>query len=475
VDVLVVGAGTAGMPCAIEAVRAGARVAVIEQADQVGGALHVSAAQMSGAGARRQRERGIADDGRAHFEDVQRISRGTCNAALAEMATQLGGSTIDWLEDAGFDFDPATPAILHFHEAYRTARTFWGRNGGRSVLQAVVPLFEAAMREPKAVLRLGTVAQQLRQTPEGEVVGVVARSADGSTLDIHARHVVLATGGYGANAALFARWTGGRELYSAALPGATGLGIELGLQAGGVLRGGEHYLPTFAGIPSVSGGRRILWDQLPSLTPQVRPPWELFVAGDGHRFVREDVDSVDARERALNALPDAAFWAVFDERIWCQAPPLLPGWTEEALAAAWREHANFVRADSLADLARLIGADAQALAATVQTYNEALVSGRPDPLGREHRPLPIAQAPFRAIRMHGMVLKTPAGLAVNQDLQVTDAGGRAIPGLYCIGEAMGGAMLSGNAFVGGMSVTPALGFGRWLGARLGALCVKETV
>ena len=473
-DLVIVGAGTAGMPCAIEAVKAGARVAVLEQADKVGGALHVSAAQMSGAGARRQRERGIADDGRAHFDDVMRISKGTCHPALAEFATRIGGSTIDWLDDAGFDFDPATPAILHFHEAYRTARTYWGRDGGRSVLKAVVPLFEAAMRQPHATLHLRTEVEALLQAPDGAITGVVAR-ADGKTLEIRARHVVLATGGYGANAARFARWTGGRELYSAALPGATGLGIELGLGAGGVLRGGEHFLPTFAGIPSESGGRQVLWAQLPSLTPQVRPPWELYVAADGRRFVREDVDSVDARERALNALPDAAFWAVFDDRIWREAPPLLPGWTEDALEAAWRNHANFVIADTVEELARRIGADAGVLTRTVSEYNDALAHGRPDPLGRESRPLPVVVAPYRAIRMHGMVLKTPAGLAVNNDLQVIDAEGRAIPGLYCIGEAMGGATLSGNAFVGGMSVTPALGFGRWLGARLGARADTEAV
>jgi fumarate reductase flavoprotein subunit len=466
-DLVIVGAGTAGMPCAIEAVKAGARVAVLEQADRVGGALHVSAAQMSGAGARRQRERGIADDGHAHFDDVMRISKGTCHPALAEFATRIGGSTIDWLDDAGFDFDPATPAILHFHEAYRTARTYWGRDGGRSVLKAVVPLFEAAMRQPNATLHLRTEVEALLQASDGTITGVVAR-ADGKTLEIHARHVVLATGGYGANASRFARWTGGRELFSAALPGATGLGIELGLGAGWVLRGGEHFLPTFAGIPSESGGRQVLWGQLPSLTPQVRPPWELYVAADGRRFVREDVDSVDARERALNALPDAAFWAVFDDRIWREAPPLLPGWTEDALEAAWRNHANFVIADTVEELAHRIGAGAGVLARTINEYNDALAHGRPDPLGRESRPLPVDVAPYRAIRMHGMVLKTPAGLAVNNDLQVIDAEGRAIPGLYCIGEAMGGATLSGNAFVGGMSVTPALGFGRWLGARLGA-------
>lgn len=466
VDVAIVGAGTAGMPCAIEAVRAGAKVAVIEQAERIGGALHVSAAQMSGAGAKRQKSRGIADDWRTHLDDVLRISRGTCQADLVELATQLGGSTIDWLEEAGFEFDPVTPAILHFHEAYRTARTFWGVAGGRSVLKVVKPLFDSAMAQPNATLLLNSEVVALRQAKDGAVTGIVVRGKDGAEQTITAKHVVLATGGYGGNAERFARWTGGRKLHTAALPTATGAGIELGLAAGGVLRGGEHYLPTFAGIPAQSGGHQILWDQLPSLTPQVRAPWEVFVTSQGKRFVREDVDSVDARERALNALPDALFWAVFDARIWREAPPLLPGWKADELAAAWQSHENFVIAPTLDDLAKRIGCDAATLNATIAGYNDALRSGKPDPLGRESRPLPIAEAPFRAIRMHGMVLKTPSGLTVDRALRVVRADGSPIPGLYAIGEALGGATLSGNAFVGGMSVTPALGFGRWLGAKL---------
>jgi fumarate reductase flavoprotein subunit len=64
-------------------------------------------------------------------------------------------------------------------------------------------------------------------------------------------------------------------------------------------------------------------------------------------------------------------------------------------------------------------------------------------------------------------------LAVDLDLRVVTSDGSPIPGLYAIGEALGGATLSGNAFVGGMSVTPALGFGRWLGARLAGRDLME--
>lgn len=473
-DVAIVGAGTAGMPAAIEAVAAGARVLVIEQSERVGGTLHVSAGQMSGAGSALQRARGIVDSAEEHTEDAMRISRGTGNRPLVAQAAALGGETIDWLMAHGFDMDPVCPAILHFHEAYRTARTYWGRDGGRSVLKVVAPLFEAAMRQPNAALRLNTEAAALQLDDTGAVTGLRVRDrASGAEQDIAAGTVVLATGGYAANPALFARWTGDFALFTPALSTATGHGILMAEDIGAQVQGGEHFIPTFAGIeewPGVPG--RVLWDHLPALTPQSRPPWEIFVGPDGRRFVREDIDSVDARERALMQLPNLTFWTVFDATVQRDAPPLLPGWRAEELAEAWASHPSFAQADTLAALAARAGIDPSGLAATVADYNAALHSGAPDALGRAHRPCPIAAPPFRAIRMHGIVLKTPAGLAVDAEFRVLRGPGQPITNLFAIGEAMGGATLSGNSFVGGMSVTPALSFGRLLGRRLGQMYGK---
>jgi fumarate reductase flavoprotein subunit len=70
--------------------------------------------------------------------------------------------------------------------------------------------------------------------------------------------------------------------------------------------------------------------------------------------------------------------------------------------------------------------------------------------------------------MHGMVLKTPAGIRVNDRMEACRPDGRTIPGLYAVGEAIGGSTLSGKGFVSGMSVTPALTLGRWLGRTVGA-------
>jgi fumarate reductase flavoprotein subunit len=330
-----------------------------------------------------------------------------------------------------------------------------------------LPLLDAAMARPNATLLLRTEAECLLRDASGAVNGLRLRHREtGASSELYARHVVLASGGYAGNPELFARLTDGAPLYTPALSIASGSGIEMAEAIGARIRGGEHFIPTFAGIEEAEGKGRVLWDHLPSLTPQVRQPCELYVGPDGRRFVREDIDSVDARERALMRLPGLTFWVIFDDRILRDSPPLLPGWRAEELAEAWASSPSFAIADTVDELGRRAGIDAVGLAASLAEYNAALSEGVADPLGRVHRPCAIAP-PYRAIRMHGIVLKTPAGLAVNTDLNVLDRNGAPISGLYAVGEAIGGATLSGNSFVGGMSVTPALSFGRWIGRELG--------
>ena len=98
---------------------------------------------------------------------------------------------------------------------------------------------------------------------------------------MNAKAVVLASGGYGANAALFARLTNGRPLVTAAMPTSTGSGLEMAEDIGAEIVGAELFLPTYAGVVSEPDGSRIVWRQMPSLTPQVRQPWELHLAPDG--------------------------------------------------------------------------------------------------------------------------------------------------------------------------------------------------
>ncbi|MGR3742607.1 MAG: FAD-dependent oxidoreductase [Pseudooceanicola nanhaiensis] len=466
-DLIIVGAGTAGMPCAIEAVATGARVLVVEQSDRIGGTLHVSLGQLSGAGTALQTQHGIKDDAEAHLADILRINGGTAREDLLRLTLPRQGATIDWLMELGFDMDPACPAILHLHEAYTVARTYWGVDGGLSVLKAIRPLFEQAIAQPNAELRLNSTVHRLL-SEGGRVTGVELEGGE----QVTATAVILSTGGYGGNAGMFERLND-RPLVTAALDTSTGAGITMGQEVGARLAGAEKYLPTYAGIPAEAGGRHVVWRQMPALTPQQRQPWELHLTREGRRFVREDHPSVDAREHALRDLPDLAFWCVFDDAVLAKAPALLPGWTEDELAEAWSARPDFVTADTVDDLARETGMDPAHLSESLAAYARACDGSAPDPTGRDHCPHPIGSAPLRAILMHGIVLKTPGGLDVTDKLEVRGDQGP-IPGLYAVGEAIGGAALSGQGFVSGMSVTPALTLGRWLGRELGKTLTERT-
>jgi fumarate reductase flavoprotein subunit len=248
-------------------------------------------------------------------------------------------------------------------------------------------------------------------------------------------------------------------------PTSTGTGLLAALDLGATTRGGALFLPTYGGVllPD-SPSRTVPLDDYPQLTPQSRLPWEIHVNERGERFVAEDTDSVDVRERALLDQPGLRFWVVYDDAVRQKAPALFPSWAEEDLSEAFATHPSFATSDTLEELAGLAGIDPAGLVRSIEEYNAAVASGV-DPLGRVHLPLPIERAPYYAVRNHGSTLKSPAGLVVDEDLRVIGGSGPVV-NLYAAGEVLGGSTLSGKSFVSGMSVTPALSFGRLIGRRV---------
>lgn len=284
-DVVIVGAGAAGLACALEAARGGARVLVVEKDHRLGGALHLSGGHLSAAGTTRQRARGITDSVQAHREDVVRISRGTARMDLVDVVTEHAPSTLTWLERGGFACAPETPRIVYGHEPYGTARTVYGVDGGLSIL-AVLEAELAAVREVHE-LEVWTDAPvtELLTDSDGRVVGVEAQHG-GAEVRAHARHVVLATGGYGAAPELFEELEGS-TLVSAATRTATGDGLYLGRAVGAGVQGRGTHLPTFGGLPDPVTPGRASWEERQLLTAE-RAPWEIYVDRAGRRWVAED-------------------------------------------------------------------------------------------------------------------------------------------------------------------------------------------
>jgi fumarate reductase flavoprotein subunit len=464
-DIIVIGAGAAGMPAAIFAAQTGARVLAVEAADRIGGTFHLSSGQMSAAGTRIQAAKGIHDTPELHYQDIMRISRNTANPAIVRLAVENAADTLHWLLDHGFEPLPEHP-IIHFgHEPYTIPRTYWGKDEGRSVLNVIAPLFDRAVASGGVTLWLNAKLISLETDASGAVTGAVIRR-DGNDVTVDGDAVILAAGGYSANPALFPELSAGKPLYGGGYPFSQGEGLIAAQGVGARIINDDKFLPTFAGIedPDAVGG--VLFGT--QTYPQFRQPWEIYVDREGRRFVREDEPSVDARERALLKLPDMSFWVIYDEAVKRSAPPLFTKLPPEVAETRFGAHPGYCKADSIAELATLIAADAEILQQTVANYNAAAIAGAPDPLGREHRPLPISEAPFYAVRHVGWSIVGFAGLAVDAALRVIRADGQPIPNLYAAGEMLGLGATSGNSFVGGMSVTPAMTFGRLLGARLGS-------
>lgn len=418
---------------------------------------------MSAGGTARQRARGVGDSPDAHWQDLVRISGGTHRADLTRRAVDLAPATIDWLEHAGFAFADDCPRIVYGHEPYSVARTYYGVDEARSLLALLVPMIESYAARGSIDLRLDTTATRLH-VADGMVAGVVVDGSDGERT-IHARAVVLATGGFGADGALFTEIEQ-RPLVSAAAETSTGDGLRMACAVGAGVMGRGQYLPTFGGLPHPDRDDRAQWTDRPLLVASERTPWEIYVGRHGRRFVAEDEPSMDVKERRLADLPDLTFFQVFDDRAVTESPNIVVGWSGDRLRRNANRRRGIVAASTIEALAAGAGIDAGALADTVARYNRD-VAARHDPeFGRQALPAPITEPPFYALENHGITLVTFAGVDVDGDLRVRREDGGVIPNLYAVGEVLGAGAFMGNSFCGGMAVGPAVTLGRWLGAAL---------
>lgn len=463
-DLIVVGAGTAGLPAAIFSAQRGARVLLIDAASRVGGTLLIATGQMSAAGTRVQQEKGIEDTPQLHYEDVMRISNNTADPALVSLAVDNAAATFDWLMDNGFDLLPEHPVAGRAHEPYSERRYYWGVAFGLSILSVLERTLQPGIEKNLIKVSLENRVTELTRDRSGAVVGVVTEDNLGEIENHRGRNVLLACGGYASNPGLFQELCGHRDYGDTSYEFAQGDGIGLGTRAGGYLRGRENYLCNFGAI--------LVNDEFPARVsarfishPQQRAPWEIYVNANGQRFIREDVPSVDAREHALLQQPDLRYWIVFDQTILDTAPVGVRGWSREELRIAFDRHPMFYQGSTVEALAERCGLPAVALQGTIETYNQG-VAASDDLLGRKHLPSSISNGPFYAIRVQGYSTTSSVGVAVDEQLRVIREDGGVIPNLYAAGELLGAGQLMGQAFCGGMMITPAVTFGRLLGQRI---------
>jgi succinate dehydrogenase/fumarate reductase flavoprotein subunit len=488
-NLIIIGAGSAGMPCAIRAAERGLKVLVIEKDNRVGGTLHLTAGHLSAANTTRQREKGIPDTVENHYEDIVRISHNTMDAVIAKKAVELAPNTINWLQELGYVFHDLTPIIIHGHEPYNVARTYFGKDdyaakdiigSGKMVLKTLLPIWDKYVAEGKIEILLNHSFESLNREEDIVTSIKVKNCLTNSlfTLDCTSSKLVITTGGYAANATFYNDvmnpYEGNpnihfpKRLLSTANEFSQGEGTKALMKVGATFYGAEKHISTLGGIEmEPNSGRASFWDAWARVSnSKDRTPREIYINENGERFMNEHDLTVDERERIVLQQPNQRFYVVFDEASLQAGPCVVVQWNADNFKEEAAKEKCCWQANSLEELSKKINVPYQNLEKNVLLFNKSIDENCDTQFGRtvlEHK---VATAPFYALLVYAYSLISFGGIKVNEYLQVLCDDGTTIKNCYAAGEILGAAATSGNAFCGGMLLTPAISFGKWLGETL---------
>ncbi len=469
-DILIIGAGTAGMACAITAAQHGAKVGVIEKSDHIGGALHWSGGHMSAAGNRWQRSKGIEDSIEKHYQDIIRINNKSGNLDLIRLAVEEAPKTIDWLDDLGFEFAPECPRIIYGHVPYDTARTQYGKEKALSIYKVIKPLWDEQVANGNIDCFLEHTFLDLEKE-HGRFSKVIVNT-EGEEKRFSGKNIVLTTGGYGSNPQFFNQKHPGVPLVSSTYPTATADGHIITEKLGGAFKYASYHLPSLGGVELEPGRANFNEAWAMVLTSVYREPREIYVNSEAKRFMDEGEVNADTREREVLKQKDWKFWLIFDETALLERGengrenPIMIGWDTERMKAEALNEKYMWTANSIEMLAQKTGLPFEQLQSTIHDFNQKVDQEKDEDFDRAYLKNKIKDAPYYAILVHASVLVTFGGINANKDLQLLDKDGSVMPGLYGAGEFLGLGATSGSAFCSGMAITPALSFGRILGRRL---------
>lgn len=442
-DVIVVGAGGAGMAAATTAAQRGARVLLVEAGDRAGGSTALSGGVFYAAGTSLQRAAGIEDDPEAMFRYYMNVNQHKLEPSLVRRLCHDAAPTFEWLVSLGVRFPLEN---LYCSGVDRIRRGHRAEGHGAEIAAAL----EGSLSGRSVDVALGTRVRDLR-VEQGRVTGI---KVGGDA--VRAGAVVIATGGFGNNPRLLA------ELYpSAARQGdlawyigtdhARGDGLEMARAAGADLTMPDR------GLLLLTPG--FVRDLEPYL-----PPWLVHVNHEGRRFIDESTEYSVLAEVLMGQTAGECF-AIFDEatRAAARAVPA-PNWSADRLTH-FAETGRLAKADTLEGLAERLGIRAATLATTAQATTQAARDGA-DPLF--FKPAghlrPIATPPFYGARIRpAVVCWTGTGVRIDREARALGPDDRPIAGLFAAGETTGG--MFGPCYAGGgASIGNAIVFGRVAGA-----------
>ena len=492
-DVVIVGAGGAGLAAAVRSLEEGQSVVILEKYPQIGGNTSRAGGPMNAAEPAWQDKfkalpgeketltelaatpiEKIDPEYQADFKQLQAqikeyLASGANNlfdsTLLHEIQTYLGGKRTDlkgneihgkyplvhelvtnaldsvkWLSNLGVKFDN--------EDVTEPVGGLW-RRGHKPVEPmgyAYIHVLGDWVKDHGAKLLTETQAEHLI-VENGEVKGVIAHRKDGSTVTVHAKAVILTAGGFGANTKMVQKYNTywqeiADDIATTNSPAITGDGIKLGLEAGADLfgMGFIQLMP----VSDPETGELFTGLQTP-------PANFIMVNQKGKRFVNEFAERDTLAKAAI--ANGSLFYLIADDKI----KETAYNTTQESIDAQV-EAGTLYKADTLEDLAKQIGMEPAVLVKTIQDYNAYVEQGEDPEFHKNVLGLKCEVAPFYATPRKPAIHHTMGGLVIDKKAHVLNQNGEVIKGLYSAGETAGG-LHAGNR-LGGNSLSDIFTFGR---------------
>jgi fumarate reductase flavoprotein subunit len=442
-DVLILGAGLAGLAAAVSAAQLGARVLILEKRDIIGGSTAMSSGLTAYSGTEEQLAMGIHDNLDSLKEDILATGQHKNDPALVDVYCREQLDTYNWLRSLGVQFG-------HVHAASGQSVP---RSHSTDPSRMVETLLARAL-ELGAVLLLDVRALEL-MVRDGDVVGATVE-IHGAMHEIEAGSVVLATGGFSQNVELLERFAPHMvHAVRGGAPGSEGDGLLMGWRIGADFKDMPYVKGTYGIYPHPDpreSGTGILAVYKGAIA----------INSHGDRYTNEEKPYKELGDDCLHQ-PGHMTWQVFDETVMEKDDPSVEiYWFSGRAATGLLEVAQ-----TLDELAEKINVPADRLKASIEKYNAACRGEAPDEFGRTRlsgnvgTPTPIDTPPYYAHLSTASVLATYCGLTIDTEAHVQNVYGEEIPGLFAAGEVTGG--FHGAGYVTGTSVGKSGLFGRIAG------------
>ena len=482
-DVVIVGAGGAGMTAAITAANEGKSVVILESQAMVGGnSIRATGGMNAGktvyqdenefgesAGVEKTLKTAaekyadnetitalaatVAEQWAAYqanptgyFDSVELMEldtmiggKGVNDPALVETLCSNSADAIDWLGEQGITLNSVSSA--GGASVKRIHRPVNEEGKVVSVGAYMVPLLEEDCQKAGVQIMVNTTATEILTDDNGAAVGIKATGASGETITINAKAVILTSGGFGANMDMVVEYKPElKGFMTTNAPGILGQGIKMAQAIGA----DTVDMDQIQIHPTVEANTAAL------ITEGLRGDGAVLINAEGKRFI-DEVGTRDVVSAAEIAQTGSYSWLVVDQAM-VDASSVIQGYIKKGYT---------VTGQTYEELAKAMGVDEAAFAETMKTWN-GYVAAKNDPdFGRTSFAKALDTAPYYAIKVTAGVHHTMGGLKINTNTEVLKADGSVIPGLFAAGEVTGG--VHGANRLGGNAVADFTVFGRIAG------------